>query len=251
MRTVMFLIALLAAIVLTSRPSAQPEAEGLSRAQSRETPADLLIVGGRVYSGAGTFHEALAIGGNRIVAVGRTADLERWKGPHTEVIDARGRAIVAGFNDSHVHFVNGGLALQELDLSGVTTLREVQARITAFAQRKPDASWVRGRGWLYSPFPGGLPTRQQLDEVVRDRPAIMVCYDGHSVWVNSKALTLAGITKDTPDPKNGVIVKDPNTGEPTGVLKEAAMALVSKVLPPATPDDRLLGLPSPKRIAWA
>jgi len=227
-------ILILAAIVLTSRPAAQPEGNG--------TPVDLLILNGRVYSSPGTFHEALAIRDTRIAAVGDTRDLERLKGPRTEVIDAHGRAVVAGFNDSHVHFVGGGFALEELDLAGVTTLREIQARISAFAERKSDATWVRGRGWLYSPFPGGLPTRQQLDEVVRDRPAIMECYDGHSIWVNSKALQLAGITKDTPDPKNGVIVKDAKNGEPTGVLKEAAQSLVEKVLPRPTPEDRRAAL---------
>ena len=205
--------------------------------QPEAPAADLLIANGRVYAGSGAFQQAVAIRGNQIVAVGRSADLERLRGPQTEVIDAHGRAVVAGFNDSHVHFIDGGLALQDLDLSGVTTLREVQARISAFAQRKPGATWVRGRGWLYAPFPGGLPVRQQLDEVVPDRPAIMECYDGHSVWVNSKALQLAGITKDTPDPKNGVVVKDPKTGEPTGVLKEAAQSLLDKVLPRPTGDD--------------
>lgn len=199
--------------------------------QADTAPADLLIVNGRVYAGPAGFHEAVAVRGNRIVALGRTAELNRWRGPATEVFDARGRAVVPGFDDSHVHFIEGGLALGDVDLSGVTALREVQARISRFAQSRSGGSWVRGRGWLYAAFPGGLPTKQQLDEVVPDRPAVMECYDGHSVWVNSKALQLAGITRDTPDPKNGVIVRDPATGEPTGVLKEAAQALLDPVMP--------------------
>jgi predicted amidohydrolase YtcJ len=223
---------------------------------NQDATVDLMIVNGRVYSGAGTFHEAVAISGNRVLQVGRTADIEQLRTPATEVIDAGGRAVLPGFNDSHVHFVAGGFALQDVDLSGLTTVREVQAAISAFASRgvqgpreasprsdrKPEESWVRGRGWLYSPFPGGLPTKQQLDEVVPDRPAIMECYDGHSIWVNSKALQLAGITAATPDPKNGVIVKDPKTGEPTGVLKEAAQALVNAVLPRPTREDRRAAL---------
>jgi hypothetical protein len=219
-----------------------PIAAAVLMLASQPAPVELLILNGRVYTGAGAFQQAIAIRGNSIRDVGSTADLERLRGPNTEVIDARGRAVVAGFNDSHVHFLSGGLALQELDLAGIVTLREVQDRIRRFAQTRADRPWVRGRGWLYSPFPGGLPTKEQLDEVVADRPAIMTCYDGHSVWVNSKALQLAGITKDTPDPKNGLIVKDPKTGEPTGVLKEAATALMDKVVPRPTSDEKRAAL---------
>jgi hypothetical protein len=201
------------------------------------TPADLLIVNGKVYS-AGAFHEAIAIRGHTIVGVGRMQDIERLRGPRTDVIDARGRAVVPGFNDSHVHFLGGGLGLRDADLAGVASLREVQDKIRAFTQFKPDEPWVRGRGWLYSAFPGGLPTREQLDEVVPDRPAIMTAYDGHTAWVNSKALQVAGITKTTPDPVNGAIMKDPKTGEPTGVLKEAAQSLMTRVVPRPTDDDR-------------
>jgi predicted amidohydrolase YtcJ len=231
-RTHLFAVSLCLAFV-----SLQPAAR-----QQEGPPADLLIVNGRVYAGAGDLREAVAIGGGRILGVGRTADLARFKGPRTEVIDARGRAVVPGFNDAHVHFLAGGLALQELDLAGVTTVREVQRKIVEFAARRGSEPWVRGRGWLYSPFPGGLPTKQQLDEVVANRPAIMTCYDGHSVWVNSKALQLAGITRDTPDPANGVIVRDPATGEPTGVLKEAAMDLMDGVVPRPTRDDQRAAL---------
>jgi predicted amidohydrolase YtcJ len=214
----------------------------VARQPSAGAPADLLIVNGKVYAGAGAFEQAVAIRGNTILAVGTTQDIERFRATGTEVIDARGRAVVPGFNDSHVHFVGGGLGLGQVDLAGIMTVREVQDKIRVFARERSDQSWIRGHGWLYSPFPGGLPTRQQLDEVVSDRPALMTCYDGHSVWVNSKALELAGITKDTPDPKNGVIVKDPKTGEPTGVLKEAARGLLSKVLPRPTRDQQRAAL---------
>ena len=214
----------------------------VTAARQDDAPADLLILDGKVYAGTGDIREALAIRGDRILAVGRSQDLARLKGPRTQVMDARGRAVVPGFNDSHVHFISGGLALQELDLAGVTTAREVQRRILEFAERQRSEPWVRGRGWLYSPFPGGLPTRQQLDEVVSNRPAIMTCYDGHSVWVNSKALQLAGITRATPDPANGVIVRDPATGEPTGVLKESAMDLMDGVVPRPTHEDRRAAL---------
>ena len=200
-------------------------------------PADLLILNGRVYA-AGTVHDAIAIWGNTIVGVGRAQELERLRGPRTEVMDARARSVVPGFNDSHVHFLSGGLGLRDVNLAGVATLREVQARIRLFAQAKPDEPWVRGRGWLYSAFPGGLPTAAQLNQIVPDRPAVMVAYDGHTTWVNSKALQAAGITGATPDPVNGIIVKDSKTGEPTGVLKEAAQSLLNRVVPRPTDDDR-------------
>jgi predicted amidohydrolase YtcJ len=208
-----------------------------------ETPADLLILNGKVYAG-GMFHQALAARGDRIIEAGPAERLARLRGPKTEVIDARGRAVVPGFNDSHLHLLSGALALQDLDLAGLTTLRDVQRKIVAFAQTRKGAPWVRGRGWLYSPFPGGLPTKQQLDEAVADRPAVMTCYDGHSVWVNSKALQLAGITRATPDPKNGTIVRDPKTGEPTGVLKEAAVDLLDPVLPRPTHEEQRAALRS-------
>lgn len=203
--------------------------------------ADLLIVNGRVHAADGRpgFHDALAIRGNRIAAVGRATDLERLRGPATRVLNAEGRAVVPGFNDVHAHILSGGLAMNDVNLQGASTLDAVQERIRAFVQAHPDRAWIAGRGWGYGAFPGNLPTRQQLDAVVPDRPAVMRCFDGHSIWVNSKALALAGITRDTPDPTNGTIVRDPRTGEPTGLLKESpAMALVQRLAPPPTAEER-------------
>ena len=214
--------------------------------RAADGPADLLVLNGRVYTavdGSATA-EAVAVRGNTIARVGSARDLEAMRGANTIVVDAHGGAVVPGFNDSHVHFLNGAMSLDQVDLAGLTKLDDVQARIRAFAAEHPDRAWIRGRGWLYSPFPGGLPTKEQLDAVTSDRPALMTCYDGHSVWANSKALALAGITKDTPDPKNGIVVKDPKTGEPTGVLKEAARALISKVIPPTTHAERLAAIRS-------
>ncbi len=120
----------------------------------------------------------------------------------------------------------------------------MQSRIRTWATDHADARWVLGRGWYYQPFPGGLPTRQQLDAVVSDRPAQIISYDGHTAWVNTRALRLARITRKTPNPPGGVIVKDPRTGEPTGVLKEAAMALVGSHVPKTTRTDRAAALRS-------
>jgi hypothetical protein len=146
--------------------------------------------------------------------------------------------VTPGFNDAHLHLVSGAVTLERVDLLEDATTAAVQARIRSFAAANPNNPWVLGRGWLYGSFAGGLPTKEQLDAVVSDRPAYMVCYDGHSGWANSKALALAGITKDTKSPERGEIVKDPKTGEPTGALKEAATSLVEKVVPKITPDER-------------
>jgi hypothetical protein len=215
-----------------------------ARAAMQEAAADLVVVNGKVQTmvpGAPAA-EAVAIRGNTIVQVGSSRDVERLRGASTVVLDAHGASVVPGFNDSHVHFLGGALALDQVDLSGLARLDDIQAKIRTFAAEHRDAQWIRGRGWLYSPFPGGLPTKEQLDAVVSDRPAVMTCYDGHSVWANSKALALAGVTRDTPDPKNGIVVKDARTGEPTGVLKEAAQRLIAKAIPTPTREQRLAAL---------
>jgi predicted amidohydrolase YtcJ len=216
-----------------------------SAQRSTNEAATLVILNGKVYpaDGRGVFYEAVAIRGNRIAAVGTTAEIGKLRGPATEVLDVHGAAVMPGFNDVHTHMLSGGLALDDVDLQGAQTLDEVQSRIRTFAKDHPNRSWIRGRGWGYGPFPGSQPTRQQLDAAVPDRPAVMRCYDGHSIWVNSKALAAAGITKATPDPPNGTIVKDPKTGEPTGLLKESpAAALVNKVLPKPTRAEQRRGL---------
>ena len=203
-------------------------------------PADVIVENGRVFSAAGArLRQAVALRGNRIAAIGTNADVGKLRGPKTEMVDAAGGAVVPGFNDVHTHILSGGLAMEDVDLQGARTLDEVQSRIRGFAQGHAQLGWIRGRGWAYELFPGGLPTREQLDAVVSDRPAVMGCFDGHSIWVNSKALAAAGITKNTPDPPNGTIVRDPKTGEPTGLLKESpASTLVTRVIPKPTRADQ-------------
>jgi hypothetical protein len=201
--------------------------------------ADLVIVHGKVYPGGGApLAEALAVRGNQILAVGTTAEIEKYRTEETEVLNARGGAVLAGFNDAHVHFLSGGESLDRVNLFEAETVEEAQSAIREFAAAGGNRPWVLGRGWLYGTFPGGLPTRAQLDEVVWDRPALMECYDGHTAWVNSKALALAGITASTPDPPNGLIVRDAK-GEPTGVLKESAQRLVADLLPKPSRDEKL------------
>ena len=202
--------------------------------------ADLVLTGGRIWTAdaAQPWAEAVAVRQGRLVYVGSAAGAVAQRGAGTKVVDLAGRLVVPGFDDAHVHLISGSLSLERVDLIEDTSLAAVQERVRGFARANATSPWVLGRGWLYGSFPGGLPTKEQLDAAVADRPAYMECYDGHSGWASSKALAAAGITKDTPDPVGGSIVRDPATGEPTGALKEAATGLVEKVIPAPTVEHR-------------
>ncbi len=212
--------------------------------------ADLLLLHGHIYTStpARPWVSALAIGGETILAIGSDDEVSKFRGPRTRVIDLGGRMAMPGIIDSHIHFLDGSLSLDQLNLDDAYTVAEIQRRVRAFAAAHPDRAWLLGRGWLYDAFkPSGLPTKQILDGIVPNRPIELECYDGHSVWVNSRALALAGITRETPDPKEGevvtgIVVRDPATGEPTGVLKEEAVALVRRVIPQPSRDEKLKAL---------
>ena len=134
------------------------------------------------------------------------------RGAGTQVIDAGGRLVLPGLTDTHVHFMGGALARQRVILDDAATVEEMQRRVKAYADAHPDQPWVLGGGWYYSAFgDAALPDRRMLDAVVADRPVLLSAYDGHSSWANSKALEMAGITRATPDPPNGVIVRDPRS----------------------------------------
>jgi predicted amidohydrolase YtcJ len=210
-----------------------------TRGAAAET-AELILTGARVWTGETKtpWAEAVAIRGDRIVYVGSAKGAANLRTQKTEVRDLGGGLLLPGFNDSHVHLMEGAESLEKVDLIEDATLEAVQQHIKAFASENPKSPWVLGRGWFYGTFPGGLPTRAQLDAVVPDRPAYMTCYDGHSGWANSKALALAGITRATKDPENGVIVRDPATGEPTGALKESATDLVESKIPKPDAESR-------------
>jgi predicted amidohydrolase YtcJ len=207
-------------------------------------PVDLIVVNGRVYTadGDGTTAEAVAVQGNKILKVGTTREVQRLRRAQTVVVDARGGTILPGFNDAHAHLMSGGLALRDVDLLDARTLAQIETGVRGWAEANADRAWVTGRGWYAEPFAGGLPTRQLLDTLVADRPAYLVSHDGHAGWANSRALKLAGISRRTPNPPNGTIVKDPRTGEPTGVLKGDAMTLMASVVPQASRDERLAAL---------
>lgn len=210
------------------------------RALPAEEPADLVLRHGRVFTAEPDtpLAEAVAVREGRLVTVGKDAAVEPLVGPATTVIDLRGRLVVPGFIDGHVHLLEGALSLDQVDLAGAKDLAQVQARIKSWSEANPKKPWVLGGGWAYSAFPGGLPTRRQLDAVVANRPAFIDAYDGHTGWANSRALALAGITKATKDPEGGTIVRDPRTGEPTGALKESAKGLVSAKVPVPSPIER-------------
>jgi predicted amidohydrolase YtcJ len=205
---------------------------------------DLIVINGKVYRGDGAadLAEAVAIRGNKVVRVGSNREIQRLRRAQTTTIDAKGGAIMPGFNDAHAHFISGGLSLDQINLLEATTLDEIKDTIRVWSEVHPERTWITGRGWYYQPFAGTLPTRQLLDVLVPDRPAYLVAYDGHTGWANSKALKLAGITRHTKNPANGTIVKDPRTGEPSGALKEAAMALMVKAAPQPTTDDKVAAI---------
>ena len=209
--------------------------------RSDDGPVDLIIVNGKVFTGEESLAEAVAVQGNKVLRVGTNREIQRLARAQTTIIDAKGGSVLPGFNDAHVHMMSGGLSLDQVSLSEAATLESVKETLKAWAEANPTHEWIRGRGWLYAPFVDGLPTRQMLDQLVPDRPAYLVSYDGHTGWANTAALKRAGITRASAAPINGSIVKDAQ-GEPTGVLKEAAMSLMSQAMPVPSRDDKLAAL---------
>jgi predicted amidohydrolase YtcJ len=208
--------------------------------------ATLVLRGGRVYTAdpAHGWAEAIAVRGDTIAAVGSNAEIARWVGPGTRVVELAGRPVLPGFIDTHIHFLEGSLLLGQVKLDQARSLPEMLAIVKAYAEAHPDAPWIEGMGWNYSFVEGGrrLPTRQDLDAVVPDRPVYLQAYDAHTAWVNSKALEVAGLDRRAELHGFGEIVRDA-TGEPTGVLKERdAMALVHKAIPAPTHAEKLAAL---------
>lgn len=200
--------------------------------------ADRVFLNGRVFTGepGRPLAEALAVRGQALIEVGSSSAVRALAGKGTEVVDLRGRFVAPGFVDAHAHLVSGSLSLEELRLDDAPDFAAVTARVTAWVKANPEARWVRGGGWSYAAFPGGLPSRAQLDALVPDRPAFLSSYDGHTGWANSQALRLAEITRATKDPAGGTIVRDAK-GEATGVLKESAQQLVARLVPRKLPHE--------------
>ncbi|HEY7701145.1 MAG TPA: amidohydrolase [Candidatus Limnocylindrales bacterium] len=200
--------------------------------------ADLVLLSGRIATmdNARSWATALAVAGGRITAVGPDRAVREHIGPSTRVIELRGRTVTPGFQDAHVHPVHGGLSMLRCDLHEDLESGPGFDRIEAYARSHPDETWIRGGGWYMASFEGGTPRREDLDRIVPDRPAFLTNRDGHGAWVNSKALEVAGITADTPDPADGRIERDPD-GTPSGTLHEGAMDLVARFMPDDTPAE--------------
>jgi predicted amidohydrolase YtcJ len=201
-------------------------------------PADLLLTGGAVYTvdASRTTAEALAVKDGRIAAVGGAADLARRAGPKTRVIELEGRTVLPGFQDAHLHPLDGGLLSLVCNLHDTASADDCLAEIARYAAANPDREWISGSGWSMDFFPGGNPDKEGLDAVVPDRPTYLENRDGHTAWVNSRALEAAGITATTPDPADGRIERGP-AGEPSGALHEGAKTIVEDILPPTAPAD--------------
>lgn len=203
--------------------------------------ADLIITNAKIWTvdKARPHAEALAVLGERIVAVGSAADVDAWHGPQTKILDAHGKLLLPGFNDAHVHFVDGGSHLQEVQLKDAASPEEFVRRIGERAKTAPKGEWITGGDWDEQKWsPPNLPTKELVDPVTPETPVWVNRYDGHESLANSVTLRLAGVNAKTADPPGGQIVRDAQ-GNPTGVLRDAAQGLVDKVVPPMTHAQRL------------
>jgi predicted amidohydrolase YtcJ len=214
--------------------------------------ADLVFTGGAVYTPgqdrrrlvrSGPGRQAVAVRGDRIVAAGDAGDtaITGLTGPRTDVVDLRGRALLPGFQDAHVHPAFAGVTMAGCNLIGAATLDEALARISAYAASHPDAGWITGSGWRMEWFDHGTPGRELLDQVTGGRPAYLTNRDSHGAWVSTTALELVGIEAGTPDPPDGRIERSAD-GSPQGTLHEGASMLVGRHLPALSLDDQVRGL---------
>ena len=205
---------------------------------------DLILKDGRIWTGdpSQPWVDAIAIHHNRIVTVGDNLQVAATAGPRTRVIELNGRLTIPGFDDGHTHLVRGALRSTRVDLAGACSLPEMQKRIRDYAAAHPKEIWISGSGWDNSCLPNrALPTRGDLDAAVKDRPAYLIAADGHTAWVNSKALQLAGITKATKFTGPGKIAEDAS-GEPAGILSGAAMGLVHRLVPDVSREEKLAAI---------
>jgi len=212
---------------LLAAPTRSPAALPMAARYQPAAP-DRVYLNGRIWTGdaATPAAQAIAVRGDRIVAVGSDASVRALARPATTIIDLRGRRVVPGFNDAHWHLPSRS----QVDLADAGSVAEIGRRLRAQAALLPAGAWLLGRGWGAADFPANQPHRRHLDALFPDRPVLLRDRDGHQALVNSRALALAGVTRTTPDPPRGTIDRDAN-GELTGVLKESAASLVSRLVP--------------------
>jgi predicted amidohydrolase YtcJ len=245
LRKVVIVLAIAVLITLGSSTAAIAQ-------DAKTQSADTILINGKVYTvdAKQSWTQAVAIRGEKIVAVGDDTEIEKLRGPQTKVIDAGGKLVLPGFVDCHIHFLEGSISLGQANLEGAKNPADIQHILRDYAEKHPGDGWILGGGWNYAMFGDeNLPDKKYLDELFPNRPVFLSGYDGHTSWANSKALTLAKINKDTPNPANGAIVRDPKTGEATGALKESAGRLVGKLVPKPTPAEKLAALRA--GIHWA
>src|SRR2546428_1011688 len=227
--------------VARSAPPAAPAPGATARVAASAPAADLIITNARGFT-ADRGHpdcEAVAVLGERIVAAGGRAEIDGWRGPTTRVIDAGGRRVVPGFNDAHVHFVSGGMDLDNIDLKNASTPAELVRRIAARVRTIPKGEWLLGGNWDEQQWsPATMPDRTLIDPATAGVPVFISRYDGHMALANSAAIRLAGVTAKTPDPPGGAIVHDAS-GEPNGLFKDAALSFVTRIIPPFSHEQRL------------
>ncbi|MEJ2603636.1 MAG: amidohydrolase [Gammaproteobacteria bacterium] len=207
-------------------------------------PADIVFTNGGIYTADAEHSRAagLAVRGDTIVAVGDGPEIERYVGADTRVIDLDGRLALPGFHDAHMHPLSGGEMLLGCSLFGITGQEAILAKVADCVAGSEPGEWIIGENFDLASFPGGNPHKSLLDEIAPDRLVYLRGSDGHNDWANTRVLELAGIDAETPDPPKGVIERDPETGEPTGVLRETARAPVEALLPQATFEDRVAAL---------
>jgi predicted amidohydrolase YtcJ len=205
--------------------------------------ADLVFTNAAVYTVDATdsWAQAVAVRGGRIVAVGTDDDVRTLIGPRTTVHDLDGKMLLPGFQDAHCHPPSAGREILTCDLNPAFRIEGYERIVAEYAGSHPEVEWITGGGWSMDSFPGGTPTKDILDRIVSDRPVYLPNRDGHGAWVNSRALEMAGITAETPDPSDGRIERDAQ-GEPAGTLHEGAMELVEVLMPPTSIEEWEEGL---------
>ena len=210
---------------------------------SQEQSADIIIIAPTYTMNVGQpWAEAVVIQGNKIIFVGDKQSAELYQKRTTQIIESPNGMVLPGFIDTHVHLLWGGIEMNDCRLYDLKTPEQIFQALSDFNNAHPSDEWIRGGGWELPVFPGGNPRKEWLDEIIPDKPVFLSSADGHSAWVNSKALALAGINEQTPDPVNGRIERDPKSKAPSGVLREDAMNLVANLLPLYTKDQIDTGL---------
>src|SRR5881628_186085 len=204
--------------------------------------ADIIIAGGMVWTGLSTGAPqkgAVALADGKILAIGDSAQIARYAGPQTQAIDAGGGLVLPGFTDGHTHFIDGGFQLASVSLRDAATPREFVRRIKEYARRLKPGEWILGGDWDHTLWPGQpLPRHEWIDSVTPANPVFVNRLDGHEALANAAALRAGGVTRDTPTPPGGEILRDAKTGEPIEIFKDQALDLIGRVEPEPSAEQR-------------